>query len=163
MVFSQQTPFYDLAYVDDTALIAGTAGRAEQLLAVVETVASHCNLQLNWEKSVLLKSQASQNDVRNMHGDKVKEVMHAKYLGVFLSRNGTTRKDVTERFRKNQETLQHAASLLETYRPSIAVEIEDIQRCVRSNDHVRHGISCAVPTRHIPNRSLPLTELPQNA
>ena len=67
-VFSQQTPFYDLAYADDTALIAGAAERAQQLLAVVETVASHCNLHFNWEKSVLLKSQASQNSVYNTHG-----------------------------------------------------------------------------------------------
>ena len=93
-----------------TALIAGAADRAEQLLAVVETVASQCNLQLNWVKSVLLKSQASQNSVYNMHGDQVKEVTHAKYLGVHLSRNGTTRKHVTERLRKARKhfnTLHH--------------------------------------------------------
>ena len=57
---------------------------------------------------MLLKSQASQNDVHNMHGNKVKEMRHAKYHGVYLSRNGTTR------------------SLLETYRFPAAVEIEDI-------------------------------------
>ena len=59
---------------------------------------------------MLLKSQASQNDVHNMHGNKVKEVRHAKYLGVYLSRNGTTRKDVTERLckaRKHFNTLHH--------------------------------------------------------
>ena len=99
-VFSQQTPFYDLAYADDTALVAGTADRAEQLLSIVETIASHSNLQLNGEKSVLLKSPSSQNPVYNQHGNNVKEVEHAKYLGVFLSRNGTMRKDVTECLRK---------------------------------------------------------------
>ena len=42
-VFSQQTPFYDLAYADDAALVAGTAERAEQLLEMVEAIASHSN------------------------------------------------------------------------------------------------------------------------
>ena len=108
--FSQQTPFYDLAYADDTALVAGAADRAEQLLSMVETIASHGNLRLNWEKSVLLKFPSSQNPVYIQHRHMVKEVDHAKYLGIFLSRNGTTRKDVTEclrKARKHLNTLRH--------------------------------------------------------
>ena len=49
-VFSRQTPFYDLVYADDTALIAGTAQRAEQLFTLIENAAAHSNLQLNWEQ-----------------------------------------------------------------------------------------------------------------
>ena len=98
-VFSQQTPFYDLAYADDTALIAGTAQRTEQLLTLVENTAAHSNLQLNWTKSLLLMSPSSQNHVYSQHGEMVKEVDHAKYLGVILSRNASGKKDVTERLR----------------------------------------------------------------
>ena len=94
-VFSQQTPFYDLAYVDDTALIAGTAQRMEQLLTLVENTAAHSNPQRNGSRSLLLKSPSSQNQVFNQHGVMVKEVDHAKYLGVILSRNGSSKKDVT--------------------------------------------------------------------
>ena len=60
------------------------------------------------EKSVL--SLSSQNPVYNQHGNKVREVERAKFLGIFLSRNGTTRKDVTERLRKARKhfnTLRH--------------------------------------------------------
>ena len=39
-VFSQQAPFYDLAYADDTAPVADTAERAEQLFTVVDTATS---------------------------------------------------------------------------------------------------------------------------
>ena len=49
-VFSQQTPFYDLAYADDTALIAGTAQRTEQLLTLVENTATHSDLQAQLEQ-----------------------------------------------------------------------------------------------------------------
>ena len=99
-VFGQQTDFYDLAYADDTALVASTAERAEQLVALTETTAAHSNLALNWEKCLLLKSQYSKNLVRNLTGAAIKEVEHAKYLGVVLSRNGSCRKDVTERLAK---------------------------------------------------------------
>ena len=110
-VFSQQkTPFYDLAYADDTALIAGTAQRTEQLLALVENTAAHSNLPLNWSKSLLFKSPSSQNHVYNQHGEMVKEAEYARYLGVILSRNGSSLKDVTERLRKARKhfgTIHH--------------------------------------------------------
>ena len=109
-VFGQQTNFYDLAYADDTALVASTAERAEQLVALTETTAAHSNLALNWDKCLLLKSHYSRNPVRNLTGEEIKEVEHAKYLGVMLSRNGSCRKDVTERLakaRKHFNTLHH--------------------------------------------------------
>ena len=70
-VFSQQRHFYDLAYADDTALVARTAERAQQLLGVVETTAVHSNLTLNWDKCLLLKSPASKNHVYNATGGMV--------------------------------------------------------------------------------------------
>ena len=94
-VSSQQTPFYDPAYADDMALI---------------DTAAHSNLQLNWSKSLLLESPSSQNHVYNQHVETVKEVEHAKYLGDILSRNGSSKKDVTERLhkaRKHFSTLHH--------------------------------------------------------
>ena len=96
-------PFYDLTYADDTVLIAGTAQRTEQLLTLV----AHSNLQLNWSKSLLLKSPSSQNHVFNQHGEMLE---HAKYLGVILSRNGSSKMDVTERLKKARKhfaTLHH--------------------------------------------------------
>ena len=99
-----------LAYADDTALVASTAERAEQLVALTETTAAHSNLALNWDKCLLLKSHYSRNPVRNLTGEEIKEVERAKYLGVMLSRNGSCRKDVTERLakaRKHFNTLHH--------------------------------------------------------
>ena len=81
-----------------------------QLLTLVENTAAHTKLQLNWSKSLLLKSPSSQNHVYNQHGEMVKEVDHAKYLRVILSRNGSSKKDVTERLckaRKHLGTLHH--------------------------------------------------------
>ena len=52
-LYSQNQPFYDLVYADDTALIAGTAQRAEQLLHILQRVAAHSNLHLNRKKCVL--------------------------------------------------------------------------------------------------------------
>ena len=55
---------------------------------------------------------------------------------------------------QSQETLQHVASLLQTYRPPTAVEVQDT---TQSPDHrVRHGISRPDPSRSPPNRSEPL-------
>ena len=60
-LYSQNQPFYDLVYADDTALIAGTAQRAEQLLHILQRVAAHSNLHLNRKKCVLLRSPTSHN------------------------------------------------------------------------------------------------------
>ena len=107
-VFGQQTSFYDLAYADDTALVASTAEQAEQLVAPTKPTAAYSNLALNWDKCLLLKSHYSQNPVHNLTGDEIKDVEHANYLG--LSRNGSSQKDVTERLakaRKHFNTFHH--------------------------------------------------------
>ena len=70
-VFGQQTNFYDLAYTDDTALVASTAERAEQLVALTEVTAVRSNLTLNWDKCLLLKSHHSRNPVRNLTGEEI--------------------------------------------------------------------------------------------
>ncbi|CAE7214369.1 unnamed protein product, partial [Symbiodinium natans] len=49
-LYSQNQPFYDLAYADDTALIASTAHRAEQLLHILQRIAAHSNFHLNLKK-----------------------------------------------------------------------------------------------------------------
>ena len=52
-LYSQNQPFYDLAYADDTALLAGTAISAEQLFHTLQHVASSSNLHLNLKKCLL--------------------------------------------------------------------------------------------------------------
>ena len=99
-LYSQNQPFYDLAYADDTALIAGTAQRAEQLLHTLQRVAAHSNLHLNLTKCVLLRSPTSQNTVHFKDGTPLTIAQHAKYLGVTLSSNGSSHKDIATRLAK---------------------------------------------------------------
>ena len=47
----------------DTALLAGTSTRAEQLLHTLQRIASHSNLHLNLKKCVLLRSPTSHNPI----------------------------------------------------------------------------------------------------
>ena len=96
-LYSQNQPFYDLAYADDTALIAGTAKRAEQLLHTLQKVASHSNLHLNLKKCVLLRSPTSHHFT---HGPPLPIEQHAKYLGATLSSNGSSHRDVLTRVAK---------------------------------------------------------------
>ena len=70
----------------------------------VENTAVHSNLQLNWSKSLLLRSLPHRT-TSTTNLDMVKEVEHAKYVGVMLSRNGAARKDVTERL--HFKTMHH--------------------------------------------------------
>ena len=99
-LYSQNQSFYDLAYADDTALIAGTANRAEQLLHTLQKVASHSNLHLNLKKCVLLRSPTSQNTVHFTNGTPLTIELHAKYLGVTLSSDGSSHRDVLTRLPK---------------------------------------------------------------
>ena len=99
-LYSQNQPFYDLAYADDTALIAGTAKRAEQLLHTLQKVASHSNLLLNLKKRVLRRSPTSQNTVHFTNGTPLTIEQHAKYLGVTLSSDGSSHRDVLTRVAK---------------------------------------------------------------
>ena len=99
-LYSQNQPFYDLAYADDTALIAGTAHRAELLLHTLQKVASHSNLHLNLKKCVLLRSPTSQNTVHFTNGTPLTIELHAKYLGVTLSSDGSSHRDVLTRLAK---------------------------------------------------------------
>ena len=93
-LYSQNQPFYDPAYADDTALIAGTAKRAEQLLHILQKVAAHSNLHLNLKKCVLLRSPTSHNTVHFTNGTPITIEQHAKYLGVTLSSDGSSHRDV---------------------------------------------------------------------
>ena len=93
-LYSQNQPFYDLAYADDTALILGTATKAEQLLHILQKVAAHSNLHLNLKKCVLLRSPTSHNTVHITNGTPLTIEQHAKYLGVTLSSDGSSHRDV---------------------------------------------------------------------
>ena len=95
-LYSQNQPFYDLAYADDTALIAGTAKRAEQLLHTLQKVAAHSNLHLNLKKCVLLRSHT----IHFTNGTPLTIEQHAKYLGVTLSSDGSSHRDVLTRVAK---------------------------------------------------------------
>ena len=88
-VFSQQPPFYDLAYADDTALIAGTAQRTEQLITLVAKTAAHSNLQLNWSKSLLLKSPSSWRDGK---GGGTRQVPRGRPFQKWVKQKGGHRK-----------------------------------------------------------------------
>ncbi|CAE7032094.1 pol [Symbiodinium natans] len=99
-LYSQNQPFYDLAYADDTALIASTAHRAEQLLHILQRIAAHSNLHLNLKKCVLLRSPTSQNTVHFHNGAPLTIEQHAKYLGVTISSDGSSHKDVLTRVAK---------------------------------------------------------------
>ena len=99
-LYSQNQPFYNLAYAVDTALIAGTAQRAEQLLHILQRVAAHSSLHLNLKKCVLLRSPTSQNTVHFTNGTPLTIEQHAKYLKITLSSDGTTHKDIVTRVAK---------------------------------------------------------------
>ncbi|CAE7374522.1 jockey\pol [Symbiodinium natans] len=99
-LYSQNQPFYDLAYADDTALIASTAHRAEQLLHILQRIAAHSNLHLNLKKCVLLRSPTSQNTVHFHNGAPLTIEQHAKYLGITISSDGSSHKDVLTRVAK---------------------------------------------------------------
>ena len=112
-LYSQNQPFYDLAHADDTALIAGTAKRAEQLLHTLQQVAAHSNLHLNLKKCVLLRSPTSHNTVHFTNGTPLTIEQHAKYLGVTLSSDGSSHRDVPTRVAKARK---HFNSLHQFYR-----------------------------------------------
>ncbi|CAE7256982.1 unnamed protein product, partial [Symbiodinium natans] len=87
-LYSQNQPFYDLAYADDTALIASTAHRAEQLLHILQRIAAHSNLHLNLKKCVLLRSPTSQNTVHFHNGAPLTIEQHANTLASQLAATG---------------------------------------------------------------------------
>ncbi|CAE7861948.1 ODA1, partial [Symbiodinium sp. KB8] len=97
---SQNQPFYDLAYADDTAPLVGTAISAEQLFHTLQRVDSSSNLHLNLKKCLLLRSPTSHNAITFTDGTPVTIEQHAKYLGVTLSSDGSTNKDITTRLVK---------------------------------------------------------------
>ena len=99
-LYSQNQPFYDLAYADDTAPLVGTAISAEQLFHTLQRVDSSSNLHLNLKKCLLLRSPTSHNAITFTDGTPVTIEQHAKYLGVTLSSDGSTNKDITTRLVK---------------------------------------------------------------
>ncbi|CAE7260206.1 Pol [Symbiodinium natans] len=99
-LYSQNQAFYDLAFADDTALMSGTAAKTEQLLHAVQTTAAHSNLRLNVKKCMLLRSPASSGAVHFTDGTPVQQVDHAKYLGVILSSDSSSHRDVVQRIAK---------------------------------------------------------------
>ena len=99
---------------DDTALIAGTATKAEQLLHILQKVAAHSNLHLNLKKCVLLRSPTSHNTVHFTNGTPITIEQHAKYLGVTLSSDGSSQRDVLTRVAKAANTSTCCTSSGET-------------------------------------------------
>ena len=157
-LYSQNQPFYDLAYADDTALIAGTANRAELLLHTLQKVASHSNLHLNLKKCVLLRSPTSQNTVHFTNGTPLTIELHAKYLGVTLSSDGSSHRDVLTRLAKARK---HFNSLHQFWRNTdltLKWKITHIQCGLHSARDIRAGISSTHKRGLRQTRSLPLTE-----
>ncbi|CAE6963680.1 unnamed protein product, partial [Symbiodinium sp. CCMP2456] len=79
------------AYADETAIFTGIAERGEQIVHTLQEIAAHSNLTLNYEKSVLLRSQAARSHIHLFKGDRNKQVTQAKYLGVMLSSDSSAR------------------------------------------------------------------------
>ena len=96
---SQQRPLFDLAYADDTIIVARTAQRTQQVLHLIESTAAQYNLNLNTAKCELLRMNVH-TDVHFTAGNTVKVKQTARYLGVILRADGFTHTDVAARIGK---------------------------------------------------------------
>ena len=88
--------------------------KAEQLLHILQKVAAHSNLHLNLKKCVLPRSPASHNTVHFTNGTPLTIEQHAKYLGVTLSSDGSSHRDVSHASQKPANTSTRCTSSCET-------------------------------------------------
>ena len=92
-VHSAQYPLTDLAYADDTLVIARCARIAQLIVHSIETVATTYNLTLNRGKCEMVRMYAH-TDVKFTTGEVIKVVgpAGAKYLGALITPDGRSHK-----------------------------------------------------------------------
>ena len=159
-LYSQHQPVYDLAYADDTALIAGTAKSAEQLLHTLQKVG---NLHLNLKKCVLLRSPTSHNTVHFTNGTPLTIEQHAKYLGVTLGSDGSSLAQgrPSHVSQKHANTSTHYTSSGENTDFTLKWKLRIYNAVLHSARNIRaYGLESAALTKGDFGqiRSLPLTE-----
>ena len=100
-VHSAQVPLFDLAYADDTLIVARTARVAEFALHSIESIALQYNLRLNKSKCEYLRMFA-QSPISFSDGTELKLVgdSGAKYLGAILTADGRASKEISARIQK---------------------------------------------------------------
>ena len=102
---SVNTPLFDLAYADDTALIGKSWGTVQRALHHIESIASQYNLKLNKSKCIHLR-QNSPHFIRFTDGTPTKHQHQAKYLGVVIRDDCSTLTDITSRIGKARAGFQ---------------------------------------------------------
>ena len=94
-------------------LLSRVCNCRERLRHTLQKVASHSNLHLNLKKCVLLRSPTSHNTLHFTNGTPLTIEQHAKYLGVTLSSDGSSHRDVVTRLAKARK---HFHSLHQSWR-----------------------------------------------
>ena len=93
-------PIYDLEYADDTALMALFLEQLESFLHAVQVEATLYGLELNTEKTELLRHPDNNSTITFANGDPVSTTNTAKYLGSHIS--WTTPPKIAIKFRKEK-------------------------------------------------------------
>ena len=101
-IHSAEHPLFDLAYADDTIIMARAAQTVQAALHHIQRIATQSNLKLNLKKCELLRQNATQN-IHFIDGTQVQNKTQAKYLGVILRDDGKTHTDVRSRVAKARE------------------------------------------------------------
>ena len=86
-IHSQQHPLFDLAYADDTVILAKSQQKAQQILQTIQRIAQQSNLHLNMSKCEMIRTKA-EGTVHFLDGTAVKTPQYIKYLGVILRADG---------------------------------------------------------------------------
>ena len=113
-VHSAANPVTDLAYADDTLVVARTAEVAETILHSIQRTAKQYGLELNLGKCEVVQIN-SQQEIAFFTEDQeeerkiVKRVEQAKYLGLTVDRRGRMKADLTARLGRAQATLNMLA------------------------------------------------------
>jgi len=121
---SQKHPLFDLAYADDTIILAKSAATTQRILHLIQDTAAQYNLKLNMGKCELLRTNASNpvyfKTVLSPHTltgttppKQVQAKHQAKYLGVIITPQskhpqtgkyqGYHDKDITARLQKGRD------------------------------------------------------------
>jgi len=116
-IHSQNTPLFDLAYADDTALIGKSADTVQRALHHIQTTAAQYHLKLNMGKCELIRMNAHsdiyfydsnpltppttpQQRTKHLKSLTVKVKTQARYLGVYIRQDCSTHTDVNSRLGK---------------------------------------------------------------
>lgn len=88
----------NLRFADDIDLMAGTQQELQDLTNRLETSATRFGMEISAEKSkVLVNGPEGRSGVIMMNGDPLEEVEKFKYLGAYLTKNGTSQTELRTR------------------------------------------------------------------